>query len=82
MQMRMAASPSETGGCVGAEAERRFWASARRKLLLVVLGLKAVTFLIALGAITFFPAFDERQYQNVIHWPREGPPTLATYFTT
>jgi hypothetical protein len=62
--------------------QNHFWSPARRKLLLVVLGLKVVTFLIALGAITFFPAFDERQYQNVIHWPREGPPTLATYFAT
>ncbi len=59
-----------------------FWSPARRKLLLVVLGLKVATFLIALAAITFFPAFDERQYQNVIHWPREGPPTLATHFAT
>lgn len=82
MQMRMAASPSETCGSIGALAGSGFWSPARRKLLLVVLGLKAATFLIALGAITFFPAFDERQYQNVIHWPREGPPTLATYFAT
>ncbi len=62
--------------------QNRFWSPARRKLLLVVFGLKAATFLIALGAITFFPAFDERQYQNVIHWPREGPLTLATHFAT
>ncbi|MCL4789608.1 MAG: hypothetical protein KJ070_22935 [Verrucomicrobia bacterium] len=62
--------------------QNHFWSPARRKLLLVVLGLKAATFLIALAAITFFPAFDERQYQNVIHWPREGPPTLATHFAS
>jgi hypothetical protein len=62
--------------------QNHFWSPARRKLLVALLSLKAATFLIAVGAITFFPAFDERQYQNVIHWPREGPPTLATYFAT
>ncbi|HRT56873.1 MAG TPA: hypothetical protein P5038_09625 [Candidatus Paceibacterota bacterium] len=59
-----------------------FWSPTRRKLLLAVLGIKAATFLIALGAITFFPAFNQREYHNDIHWPREGPPTLATYFAT
>ncbi len=60
----------------------RFWSPVRRKLLGLVLGIKAATFLLALGAITFFPAFNQREYTNDIHWPREGPPTLATHFAT
>lgn len=60
----------------------RFWSPARRKLLALVLGIKAATFVLALGAITFFPAFNQREYTNDIHWPREGPPTLATHFAT
>lgn len=65
-----------------ASVAARFWSPARRRLLLAILGLKAATFLIALGAITFFPSFNEREYHNDIHWPREGPPTLATYLAT
>jgi hypothetical protein len=77
------------GSCLVAAAapnvdasDASFWSPARRRLLLAILGLKAATFLIALVAITFFPSFNEREYHNDIHWPREGPSTLATYFAT
>lgn len=59
-----------------------FWTASRRKWLGIVLGFKAVTFLIALIAITYFPNLNEAEYQRDLHWPREGPPTLATHFAT
>ncbi len=59
-----------------------FWSPARRNWLLVILGLKVATFVSALVALTCFPNFNEREYQNDLHWPREGAPTLATHFST
>jgi hypothetical protein len=67
---------------VGTPGAVRFWEPARRKLLLVVLGIKAAMLLVALCAIASFPSFNQREYNNDIHWPREGPPTLPTYFAT
>lgn len=72
-----------TAGSEAANADRdRFWSLARRRWLLVILAQKAATLFVALAAIHWFPAFNEREYTNDLHWPREGPPTLATHFAT
>jgi hypothetical protein len=75
---RVVAEPA-WGSVAGGE---RFWSPARRKLLRVVLALKAGTFVVALSAIAFFPSFNSREYHNDIHWPPEGPSTLGTHFAT
>ena len=62
--------------------ESPFWSPARRKLLLVILGLKLATFVSALVVLTCFPTLNEREYHSDLHWPREGSPTLATHFST
>lgn len=59
-----------------------FWTPGRRQWLWVLLALKVATFALALGAIALFPSFDQQEYRNDLHWPREGPPTLATHFAT
>jgi hypothetical protein len=59
-----------------------FWQTPRKKLLLVILGVKFASLALIICAVQFFPSFDLNQYHNVIHWPRTGPPTLATHFAT
>src|SRR5215470_14472493 len=59
-----------------------FWQRTRKKLLLIVLCIKLVSLLLVLCAVKFFPSFNFTEYQNDIHWPRTGPPTLATHFAT
>jgi len=67
---------------IGAPSGGRVWTPARRRLLLIILATKAATFLVALAVLRFVPCFNSGEYQKDIHWPREGPPTLATSFAT
>ncbi|HEV2208864.1 MAG TPA: hypothetical protein VG167_08815 [Verrucomicrobiae bacterium] len=81
----MGAKAAGSGERIPSPAEpraERFWNPARRRLLRVVFGVKAAMLFVVLCAVTFFPSFNLREYQNDIHWPRQGPPTLATYFAT
>lgn len=81
------AGEGPVGGGAGSAAVEgpgaaRFWGPARRNVLLAALVVKAATFLMALSAIALFPSFNLGEYHNDIHWPRDGPPTLATQFAT
>ncbi|HLZ16625.1 MAG TPA: hypothetical protein VKQ08_06275 [Cyclobacteriaceae bacterium] len=59
-----------------------FWKWPGRKVLLAVLAYKLVSFASVFCAVELFPSFNDSQYERVIHWPREAPPSLAAYFST
>jgi hypothetical protein len=59
-----------------------FWQPSRKRLVFVILTIKMFSLVLVFCALKFFPCFNFTEYENDIHWPRTGSPTLATHFAT
>lgn len=52
------------------------------RVLGFLLGFKALYWLLVFICLAVFPRFENGHYDNCLHYPREGPPTLASQLAT